>query len=47
LDTNKIAISMYRKHGFLVEGIQREAIFRNGVYVNYNMMSILRSEYGK
>lgn len=45
LDSNTKAISLYGKMGFQKEGIQREAIYRNGKYHGYIMMSILRSEY--
>ena len=39
LSQNKIAKHIYEKHGFEVEGVQRQAIFRNGKYVDYIMMS--------
>lgn len=42
---NKIAIELYTKMGFQIEGIQRKAVFRNGVYNDYIMMSILRNEH--
>ena len=47
LENNKVAIKLYRKAGLVEEGCQREAIFRDGKYLNYLMMSILRSEYEK
>lgn len=45
LDFNKIAIELYAKMGLKIEGTQRKAIFRNGSYHDYIMMSILRNEY--
>lgn len=42
---NKKAFALYRKLGFIEEGVQRERIFRNGKYHNYIMMSILEREY--
>ena len=47
LETNTIAISLYKKVGFILEGRQRQAIFREGKYVDYLMMSILREEYNE
>ncbi len=45
LEDNTVAQNLYRKTGFVEEGRQRQAIFRNGRYLDYIMMSILRSEY--
>lgn len=45
LDTNEPALRLYEKQGFRVEGRYREAIFRNGVYHDYLIMSILEQEY--
>lgn len=45
LHYNDRAINLYKKMGFKEEGIQREAIFRDGTYHDYIMMSILESEY--
>jgi diamine N-acetyltransferase len=47
LESNKVALNLYRKAGFVEEGRQRKAIFRDGKYLDYLMMSMLRSEYGK
>jgi UDP-4-amino-4,6-dideoxy-N-acetyl-beta-L-altrosamine N-acetyltransferase len=47
LKTNTVALRLYRKAGFVEEGRQREAIFRDGRHVDYLMMSLLRSEYEK
>lgn len=45
LETNKRALKLYRKQGFKVEGKQRGAIFRDGKYVDYIMMSMLEGDY--
>jgi UDP-4-amino-4,6-dideoxy-N-acetyl-beta-L-altrosamine N-acetyltransferase len=45
MENNERAISLYRKSGFVEEGRQRQAIYRDGRYLDYIMMSILRSEY--
>lgn len=45
LETNEVAINLYTKLGFKEEGRQHQAIFRDGNYYDYIMMSILRSEY--
>lgn len=45
LETNEVAIKLYRKAGFSQEGLLREAVFRNGVYVDYKVMSIIEQEY--
>lgn len=45
LATNDHALRLYKKLGFKEEGKQRKAIFRNGRYIDYIMMSILSEEY--
>jgi len=47
LENNTAALPLYRKAGFVEEGRQRKAIFRDGKYLDYLMMSLLRSEYDK
>jgi len=47
LETNTVAKSLYEKMGFQEEGRQREAVFRDGRYVDYIMMSILKDEYNQ
>lgn len=44
LTNNSKAVSLYKKLGFKEEGTQREAVYRNGKYSNYLMMSILSAE---
>tara|TARA_B100001093_G_scaffold62757_1_gene52720 strand:+ start:3659 stop:4189 length:531 start_codon:yes stop_codon:yes gene_type:complete len=45
LETNKAAISLYKKIGFKIEGISRESLFKNGKYLNVLEMSILKNEF--
>jgi UDP-4-amino-4,6-dideoxy-N-acetyl-beta-L-altrosamine N-acetyltransferase len=45
LATNVRAAHLYEQVGFQVEGRYREAVFRDGVYVDYIIMSILATEY--
>lgn len=45
LETNTIAISLYKKLGFRVDGTLRNRIFRNKKYINCLSMSILRDEW--
>lgn len=42
---NTIASTLYRKVGFVAEGCMRHAGKKDGVYVDLNLMSMLRSEY--
>ena len=44
LESNQIAQKLYRGAGFEEEGRQREAIYRNGTYQDYIMMSLLRQK---
>jgi RimJ/RimL family protein N-acetyltransferase len=45
METNERAIHVYRKAGFRDEGRQREAVYRDGRYLDYLMMSMLREEF--
>ena len=45
LENNLNAINLYKKMGFIEEGTQRKAIFRDSKYLDYKMMSILKEEY--
>jgi len=42
---NTVAQALYTALGFQEEGMQKEAIFRDGKYYNYHMMSLLKSSY--
>jgi RimJ/RimL family protein N-acetyltransferase len=44
-DFNKRAQRSYDKSGFVLEGVERHAIFRRGRYVDVLLMSILRDEW--
>ncbi len=45
LETNGHAMRLYEKQGFKVEGRYRSAVYRDGKYLDYILMSILESEY--
>lgn len=45
MDYNTTARALYEKMGFKVEGCYRDAVFRDGHYVNEIVMSILEDEY--
>lgn len=47
LDYNEVALNLYKKLGFKEEGIQREAVYKNGKYHDYIMMSLLRKDFKK
>jgi RimJ/RimL family protein N-acetyltransferase len=44
-NTNPRAVCAYEKAGFVHEGVQRQAIYRKGRYLDLIFMSILRSEW--
>ncbi|HNB53667.1 MAG TPA: GNAT family protein [Anaerolineales bacterium] len=43
--TNPRAQRAYEKAGYLLEGIQRQANFRNGQYVDDHLMAVLRDDW--
>jgi RimJ/RimL family protein N-acetyltransferase len=45
LPENKAANNLYRKAGFLEEGIERESILRNGKFCSQKRWSLLASEW--
>lgn len=45
LSTNEVAISLYKKLGFIYEGTKRQEIYKNGIWVDSILMSMLKSEY--
>lgn len=42
---NTIAVNLYKKLGFKNEGVQRQALLKDGKFYDYLMMSILREDY--
>ncbi|MEQ8666232.1 MAG: GNAT family protein [Rhodospirillales bacterium] len=46
LSTNDVALSMYRTLGMKEEGVWRDAIWRDGGYVDLIQFGILRDEWG-
>jgi diamine N-acetyltransferase len=47
LETNGIAMRLYKKLGFVEEGRKREEIKKGGLYFDSVIMSILKSEWKK
>ena len=45
LENNKVAIYIYEKCGFTIEGKKRESNYKNGKYLNTIIMSILENEW--
>jgi hypothetical protein len=45
LKKNQKAINLYQKMSFIVEGVMRQAIFKDGKYEDYFLMSILQEDY--
>lgn len=45
LEYNECSMSLFEKIGFVREGIQRKAIYKNGKYNNLIMYSMLKEEY--
>lgn len=42
---NEVALGLYKSLGFNVEGVQRQALYKEGRYHDYIMMSMLKKEY--
>lgn len=40
-ENNHVAISLYQKHGFIAEGVHRNAVRIDGVYENHIFMALL------
>lgn len=45
--TNKVAYSLYKKHGFVEEGREIEAIVRDGNFTDYINMYLMERDYRK
>ena len=46
LATNQKAIGLYEKMGFVKEGVLRQAVYKNGSYVDMIHYSLLKNEWG-
>ena len=44
LSTNERAINLYKKLGFVIEGVKRQEVFKKDKYVDSIIMSILKEE---
>jgi RimJ/RimL family protein N-acetyltransferase len=44
-EENIRAVRSYEKAGFVLEGRQRQAVYKNGKYEDVLFMSVLRSEW--
>lgn len=47
LEENEVAKELYRKTGFITEGVLRSSVFKNGSFKNEILMSILSNEFNK
>lgn len=47
LKENNTAMKLYERFGFVVEGIQKQAQFKNGRYYDVVLMALLRENYAK
>ena len=45
LEENISSRKLFEKMGFIQEGVQREAVFKNGKYNNLIMYSLLKEDY--
>ena len=45
IEKNQIAINLYKKCGFVEEGLLRKSVFKNGVFENEIIMSVLIDEF--
>jgi len=45
LENNIVAFNLYKKLGFKIDGVKREEVNRNDIYINSIIMSILRKEW--
>jgi RimJ/RimL family protein N-acetyltransferase len=47
LSNNIIALNLYKKLGFVTEGIKRQEVYKNNQWVDSIIMSILKNEYNE
>ena len=45
LSTNSRAYNLYKKLGFIQEGIKRQEVFKQDQFIDSIIMSILKTEY--
>ena len=45
LANNEVAICLYKKCGFTIEGKKRESNYKNGIYLDAIMMGILKNDW--
>ncbi len=45
LEINKVALHLYERIGFRQEGVLKEAVFKNNLFVNEIIMAILKKEF--
>jgi RimJ/RimL family protein N-acetyltransferase len=47
LSNNIIALNLYKKLGFVTEGVKRQEVYKNNQWVDSIIMSILKNEYNE
>lgn len=47
LESNKPAIALYEKTGFIYEGMKRQSNYKNGKYTSMIMMGLLKEEWNR
>lgn len=45
LENNALAIKLYKKIGFIQEGVLRKAVYKNGVFLNQLFYGLLKEDY--
>ena len=46
-EKNSAAVKIYKKHGFIIEGKLREAMYQHGRYWDFYLMGVLKSDWEK
>lgn len=44
---NEPALAFFRKHGFVAEGVERQAVFKRGEFHDVHVFGMLSAEFGK
>lgn len=47
LESNKRALNLYKKAGFIEEGLKKQAVYKNGEYIDVIIMAVLKENYVK